>query len=67
MLTMDVGMQSGRFESRGAMLRSAPALAQLRVDALVVRLASVRAVVVLPLVGLVIGLILITAGCGPPS
>jgi len=63
---MDVGVQSGRFESTRIARRSAPALAFL-VDALFVRLARVRGVVVLPLVGLVVGLLLITAGCGPPN
>jgi hypothetical protein len=62
---MEVGVQSEPLLRTGALLRAAPvAGAQILAEALFVRLASVRAVV-LPLVGLVIGLI--AAGCGPPS
>ena len=68
---MDLAADSGRFASAPA--RAVPVRAVW--TALVVRLAGVRVGVragsralvgVLPLVGLV-ALILITAGCGPPS
>lgn len=74
---MDAAATSGwvvstRAVRRSAAVSAAPTLA----EALLVRLASVSApvrngglvaLVVLPLVGLLVGLILITAGCGPPS
>jgi hypothetical protein len=69
---MTVAAGSGSFVSAGAMRRGPVPAAQtlLGVDALLVRLVGVRdgVVVVLPLVGLlVLVLVLITAGCGPPN
>jgi hypothetical protein len=62
----------GRFVSEQRMLRSAPALdaGLLRVRVAPLSRARVAARVVvaaLPVVGLLLGLILITAGCGPPN
>jgi len=73
---MDAAAPSERVVSTRAVrgsgaVHAAPAL----LNAVFVRLATVGArvrgsvvpFVVLPLVGLLVGLILITAGCGPPS
>jgi hypothetical protein len=70
----------GRFVSEQRMLCSAPALdagllrvrvaplSRARVAALAARVVGARVVVAaLPVVGLLLGLILITAGCGPPN
>jgi hypothetical protein len=62
---MNLAAASGSFVSAGAMRPAARilgALVGVR-DAVVV----LPLVVVLPVVGLLIGLLLITAGCGPPN
>lgn len=57
---MNVATVAGTFESERAM-RSAPVLP-------VAAVAGVRGgALVLSIVGLLIGLLLITAGCGPPN
>jgi len=58
----------GSFDSGRAMRPGSNLVAQSLVDALLVRLGGVRGgVVVLSVVGLLLGLVLITAGCGPPN
>lgn len=68
---MNVAAASGLFVSAGAMRRGPVLAAETLVDAAlrVVGLAGDRdvVVVVLPLVGLLLALVLITAGCGPPN
>jgi hypothetical protein len=65
---MNVAAVSGSFESASAARSGSGsvALARLAGDALV-GARDLVVIGVLPLVGLLLGLILITAGCGPPS
>jgi hypothetical protein len=59
---MNLAAASGSLVSAGAMRRGPAPAAQF-----VVGVRDVVVVVVVPVVGLLLGLLLITAGCGPPN